>query len=309
MPALAVFPKCYKEAICNGAMTLEDWIDVAAGLDVDGLELYSGFLVRPDAERLRALRDRLRKCRLVVPMWCHSPDFTHPDPVRRREAVVLQREAIALLAALDAPPPRTCRVLSGQRWPGVGLEQGLAWAREGIHACLEDAVAHRVVLALENHYKDSLWQYPEFAQAPDLFLRLLAELPVAQVGVQFDPSNALVAGADPLALLEQVRDRVVSVHASDRSLKPGYGPDALRHEDAAPRTGYADILQHGAVGAGANDYDAIFATLAARDFDGWVSIEDGMDGMDELRQSAAFLRAKLATHFGPRGRSRRTPLA
>jgi sugar phosphate isomerase/epimerase len=33
-------------------------------------------------------------------------------------------------------------------------------------------------------------------------------------------------------------------------------------------------------------------------FDGWVSIEDGMDGMEDLRASVAFLRKKIAQHFG-----------
>jgi sugar phosphate isomerase/epimerase len=30
-------------------------------------------------------------------------------------------------------------------------------------------------------------------------------------------------------------------------------------------------------------------------FRGWISIEDGMNGLDEIRRSADFLRATLAT--------------
>jgi sugar phosphate isomerase/epimerase len=46
-----------------------------------------------------------------------------------------------------------------------------------------------------------------------------------------------------------------------------------------------------------NDYDKIFATLASVGFDSWISIEDGVDGMDELRESVHFLRAKIDQHF------------
>jgi len=46
-----------------------------------------------------------------------------------------------------------------------------------------------------------------------------------------------------------------------------------------------------------NDYDQIFSTLAAVGFSGWISIEDGMDGMDDLRESVRFLREKIDRHF------------
>jgi len=32
-------------------------------------------------------------------------------------------------------------------------------------------------------------------------------------------------------------------------------------------------------------------------FHGWVSIEDGVNGMEELRQSVAFLQPKLKKYF------------
>jgi len=112
--------------------------------------------------------------------------------------------------------------------------------------------------------------------------------------VNFDPSNAIVAGDDPLAVLAAVKERVVTMHASDRYLTSGTIED-LKQQDGA--TGYARNLKHGVIGQGLNDYDAIFSTLRAQGFDGWVSIEDGENGMDELRQSVAFLRRKMAEHF------------
>jgi sugar phosphate isomerase/epimerase len=63
--------------------------------------------------------------------------------------------------------------------------------------------------------------------------------------------------------------------------------------------GYADVLEHGVVGEGLNDYDEIFSTLAEVGFDGWVSIEDGQDperGMEHLQASARFLREKMSAH-------------
>jgi sugar phosphate isomerase/epimerase len=139
---------------------------------------------------------------------------------------------------------------------------------------------HGIVLGLENHYKDSFWRYPEFAQKRDVFLDLLARIPDRRnFGVQYDPSNAIVAGDDPVALLGEFADRVVSMHASDRYLAPD------------------GELHHGVTGKGLNDYDAIFRILAAAGYRGWISIEDGMNGLDEMAESLRFLREKTARHF------------
>jgi sugar phosphate isomerase/epimerase len=130
-----------------------------------------------------------------------------------------------------------------------------------------------------------------------VFLEILGRIPSPWLGVNYDPSNAILAGDDPLELLEAVKERVVSMHASDRHLKPGHTLEELRMVENV--AGYASILQHGVIGQGMNDYDAIFRTLHTAGFDGWISIEDGMNGLDEIAQSAAFLREKIARYWVP----------
>jgi sugar phosphate isomerase/epimerase len=61
--------------------------------------------------------------------------------------------------------------------------------------------------------------------------------------------------------------------------------------------GYAKRLRHGEIGKGLNDYDAIFSILSRAGFNGWVSIEDGVDGVDQLQRSAEFLLQKFAQHW------------
>src|SRR5208282_2604793 len=98
-----------------------------------------------------------------------------------------------------------------------------------------------------------------------------------------------------LELLEKVKHRVVSMHASDRHLKPGHTLEELKAvEDSV---GYANILVHGVIGHGMNDYPSIFRTLREVGFDGWVSIEDGVNGLGEIRESAEFLRPFLKSQI------------
>jgi sugar phosphate isomerase/epimerase len=292
MPRLSVFPKCYMDALCvTRSMSLLDWIDLAATLGVDGVEMYPGFFESFEPGYLEGVRRHLERSGLEAPMMCASPDFTQPDAGARRAEVDRERKMIEVTAALGG---RFCRVLSGQRRAEVSRADGVRWTVECIKALLDTAAAHDVVLNIENHYKDGYWRYPEFAQRLDVFLEVIDQIHSPWFGVNYDPSNATVAGEDPLAVLAAVKDRVVTMHASDRYLSHGTLADLERQDGSL---GYAGSLKHGVVGKGLNDYDAIFSTLRGQGFDGWVSIEDGENGMEELRQSVLFLRAKLAEHF------------
>jgi sugar phosphate isomerase/epimerase len=296
MPRLAAFPKAFMKPLCrDGTMTLDQWIDLAAPLGLDGLEYYSGFLELADASRWPAARRAVEARGLVIPMLCCSPDFAHPDPEFRRQEVEKEKNWIRMAATLGAG---YCRVLSGQRRPGLGQEQGIELVAGCIEACLPEAEACGVTLILENHYKDDFWSYPEFAQKMDVFCALVDRIRHPRFGVNYDPSNAFLAGDDPLELLRRVKHRVVTMHASDRSLIEGTLDDLRREEGGAE--GYARRLRHGAIGRGLNDYDAIFTELRSVGFDGWVSIEDGVNGMEELEESVTFVRAKLRQHFSAR---------
>ncbi len=167
---------------------------------------------------------------------------------------------------------------------------------ECINQCLPAAREHDIVLGLENHYKDGFWKYPEFAQKQDVFLALLQAIPEREhFGVQYDPSNAIVAGDDPVELLRLVADRVVSMHASDRYLAEGTSLDDLRQTDGT--LGYSPNLRHGVTGKGLNDYYTIFRILSEHGYQGWISIEDGMNGMEEMAESLAFLRRMVVQYY------------
>lgn len=289
MPQLAVFPKAFMDPLCKtGTLRLQTWIEMAATLEVDGLEFYSGFLDLQDPTYWPTARKLAEDHQLTIPMLCCSPDFTHPDPAFRQQQIDQEKRWIDMAAALGG---RFCRVLSGQRRPEVSREDGIRFAAESIEACIPHAAGYGITLIIENHYKDNYWQYPEFAQKMDVFCDLVERVQSPHFGVNYDPSNTILAGEDPLELLERVKHRVVTMHASDRYLKEGTIEDLRREEDSV---GYAKRLAHGVIGRGMNDYDKIFSTLQQVGFDSWVSIEDGEDGMEQLHESVKFLRAKFA---------------
>jgi sugar phosphate isomerase/epimerase len=295
-PRISVFPKYHFDELVAGEVSFELWIRDAAMLGGEGIEHYDGFfrsLAPADVDPvLRAIEETGQ----ITSMICFSPDFTHPDREERLRQVERQKAAIDLTVRLGA---RHCRTLSGQRFPGLTREDGIARTLEGIRRSLEYAERHDVVLCMENHYKDGTWRYPEFAQPEDIFLEIIEQIDSPYFGVQYDPSNAFVGGFDPVRFLETVRHRVVTMHASDRYLAPGATLADLATGDGA--TGYASALKHGETGKGLNDYDAIFRLLADVGFSGWISVEAGLNGLEEIARSVEFLKHKRAEHFGLSG--------
>jgi sugar phosphate isomerase/epimerase len=271
-------------------MTLLEWIDLASTLGVEGLEFYAGFL-EDDNAFLKKAKAALEKHGLEMPMLCCSPDFTQPEPAQLQAEIDREKRMIEITAFFGG---RFCRVLSGQRRPELTRAAGVTQVVRVIKSLLPFAEKHGVVLTMENHYKDNYWQYPEFAQKMDVFVEIVDQIDSPWFGVNYDPSNTILAGEDPLVLLDRVKRRVVSMHASDRYLKSGTIEDLRKEEDSI---GYAGRLSHGVVGKGMNDYDAIFSTLSAVGFNSWISIEDGMNGMDDLRESVRFLKTKIDLHF------------
>ena len=293
---IAAFPKCYLDAICvDRTMDVFQWIEMADALEVEGLELYEGFFASLDRGYLESIGDALARGNHAMPMLCVSADFTHPDPTCRTRAVEHQLRMMETARFLGGRGT-ACRILTGQRYPGLSLQEGLDRVAECYDRILPVAAELGIVLALENHYKDGYWTWPEFAQKMAVFLKVLDSVPESpHFGVQYDPSNAFVAGDDPIELLDAVLPRVVTMHASDRFLAEGATLEDVKAADGS--IGYLDALQHGVTGQGLNDYDAIFSRLAQAGFNGWVSIEDGMHGMDEMRRSVDFLRAMRTKHF------------
>jgi sugar phosphate isomerase/epimerase len=293
MPKLSAFPKCYMDELCvTKSMTLFEWIELAATLGVDGVEMYPRFFQSFEPEYLSRVKAHLTKHGLDAPMMCASPDFTTPDAGMRQVEVEREKQMIDVTAELGGG---FCRALSGQRRPDVPRADGVRWTVESIRSLIEHAALRKVVLTMENHYKDGYWHYPEFAQDIEIFMEIIDQIDSPWFGVNYDPSNAIIAGQDPLKVLAAVKSRVVTMHASDRYLASGTLEDLKRQDGTA---GYAQSLKHGVIGKGMNNYDKIFSVLRAEGFAGWISIEDGVNGMDELRESVSFMRSKIAEHFG-----------
>lgn len=294
---IAAFPKCFEYEIgLHRTMTVFEWIAMAQNqLDIEGLEMYDRFFTSLDEDYLARIVEAAHSAGFSIPMLLCSPDFTHPDPEERKRSLEYETRMIQAARFLGGKGT-VCRILSGQSHPGVAREQGIEWVVAAIQELIPVAKEYDIVLGMENHYKDSQWMHREFALKMDVFLEIVNAIPEQKYfGVQYDPSNAIVAGDDPISLLSAISDRVVSMHASDRFFLNGSA--VAGNNDSKEQLGYTPNLVHGVIGKGVNNYERIFEILSKREFRGWVSIEDGLHGLDEMRQSIHYLQRLREKYF------------
>ena len=180
-------------------------------------------------------------------MLCFSPNFTHDDPDERARQVDRQKAAIDLSVRLGNP------LLPHAHGPALPAREPRR------RRALVGRVHHAIARVRREARRDPLPREP-------LQGRRLAvpgvradggRLPRGDrrgsirrsFGVQYDPSNAVVGGFDPIAFLEKIKHRVVTMHASDRYLVPGTTIEEIRAADGT--VGYPDKLQARRDGQGA----------------------------------------------------------
>ena len=60
MPKLAAFPKGFIKPLVSGQMSIYEWIKLADGLRIDGLEFYNNFADVKDPANCQRLEKRLK---------------------------------------------------------------------------------------------------------------------------------------------------------------------------------------------------------------------------------------------------------
>ncbi|MFA4016772.1 MAG: hypothetical protein RUDDFDWM_001883 [Candidatus Fervidibacterota bacterium] len=255
--------------------SLESLFQQAVEFGLSFVELHYSMLPAYDRKTLNAVCDLLSRYGIGVSQLTCAPDFVHPDESVRLKELEQMKTMVEVARVIGA---RGVRVTAGCLHEGVSVADGINWAVECINRLLDFSEPRGIKLGLENHYKDRLWKKVDFAFQPAVFLELFHRLEETPIGINFDASNPLMVGEDPLTILREVKHKVWHMHASDRVV---------------------GSYQHTVVGEGDVNYDAIMAELASIGYYGFISLEDGNPIGDEgTRRSLSFLRRKIEEHFG-----------
>jgi sugar phosphate isomerase/epimerase len=241
--------------ITEGRMGLSEWLDLAIDCGLDGADISIMFLKNHTNTYLGQIKKLLAEKNMPFIMCATYPDFTHYDAVQLRREMDYLRHDIALCSELNIS---YLRVLAGQAHPEMPVERGVDQAVTYLREAVKYADDYGVTLVYENHAKPGAWQYIDLTYPPDLFLRVLEGIWDTNIRVNFDIGNVTAYGADPLALLSRVFEKVETIHVSDMTEKGKFGPAAIG-------TGVAPIRE-------------VFSLLKQRGFDNWLCIEEASGG-------------------------------
>ena len=250
-------------------------IEQAGSLGFDGVELLHRQMDGETPAYLNSLKQAAFKHGLSLPMLSIHQDFVSPDAAERQAAVDHTKKCIALAARLGVPAIR----LNSGRWntiksfddlmkvkgdeppiQGYTDEDAFKWCVDCIRACLPDAEAAGVTLALENH-----WGLSTKVEA---LLRIYKDVNSPWLGINLDTGNW---PGDPYEGIERLAPYATIVQA-----KTYYGGGVWYTLDL--------------------DYPRIAKILEKAGFKGWVSLE--MEGKEPaataVPKSLEVLRAAFA---------------
>jgi sugar phosphate isomerase/epimerase len=237
--------------LASGRITLVEWFNTAASLGLDGADVSVAHISSRQGADLDRLKQQALDAGVQLPILVTYTDFTHPDPEQRATQIDDLRDWINAGGRLGVA---FLRVTAGQAHPGLSEDDALAWAVEGLTACLADARAAGVRLLYENHTRGSIWKWNDFTHPASRFLEVIRRTRGTGLEVLFDTANNLVLNDDPERVLEAVVDRVGAVHLSDIASRGEYRPTVI--------------------GTGAAPLRRLLERVRAAGFDGWISVEE-----------------------------------
>jgi inosose dehydratase len=240
-------------------------LDEIARLGYDGCQLGLGF---PEGRELldsMAARElRLAEVYAALPMTAEGPSDGALDGALERLRLLVAGDGDVLCVALDGSPERSARAgrATSEDTPALTTD---GWRRlvDLIHDLAQATVAAGRRMAFHPHAGT-------FVETPDETERLLAATEPELVPLCLDVGHWLVGGGDPVATLRKYGERVTHLHLKD------VDPTVL----ARLRSG--ELADFGAavrarlfteLGAGLLDLDGCLATLAEREYRGWLMVE------------------------------------
>ncbi len=173
------------------AMTLEDFVDLAAQLGVDAIEPTAYYFKDTSPAYLARLRHRCIRLGLDVSGGAVGNNFCLADPDKLREEITKVKEWIERYALLGG---KTIRIFSGSTPKGESPEKATARCIEAIQEACDHAGKHGIFLALENH--------GGLTATPESMLPIVKAVRHDWFGVNLDSGNFHTA--DPYADLAKI---------------------------------------------------------------------------------------------------------
>jgi len=202
----------------GASMTLEDFLETAAEVGCDGVELTSYYFpADAGVEYMNRMKRRAFLLGLDVCATSVGNRFTFPPGKERDAQVAGVKKWINHAAEMGAP---CMRIFAGSTPEGSSDEEAIRWVVECIQECADLAAQRGVILALENHHG--------VTSTAEQVLAIVGAVKSEWVGVNLDTGNFRTE--DPYADIAKVAPYAVTTH-----FKTEMAPAGRAKERADPK--------------------------------------------------------------------------
>jgi sugar phosphate isomerase/epimerase len=196
------------------AMTLDDFIDLSAGMDLDAVEFTQYYFPRTTPDYLAHLKGHCTRLGLDVSGTAVGNNFTVADPAKLKEQIAAVKQWVEHTARLGG---KTMRIFAGNVAKNDTEEKARARCVEAIQEACDHAARYGVYLALENH--------GGIVATIEQTLRVVQAVKHDWFGVNLDTGN--FHSPDPYADLARLAPYAVTVQIKTEIQRAG-----MKKEDA-----------------------------------------------------------------------------
>jgi len=199
----------FNEPLSAKTMNLDELLEFCAEQNFDGVDLtgyyFPGYPQVPSDEYIYHLKRKAHLLGVSISGTGIRNDFTNPDPLKRKEDILLIKNWIEVAAKLGAP---VLRIFSGVIIPKeYNWNQIAAWMASDIRECVAYGQQHGVIVAIQNHN--------DFILTADQVIKIIRAINSEWFGLILDTGSfrqldayAEIEKAIPYAVNWQVKEKI-----------------------------------------------------------------------------------------------------
>jgi sugar phosphate isomerase/epimerase len=221
-------------------MTLDDFVELAAGMNLDAVEPTAYYFAETSSEYLAHLKGKCSRLGLDISGTAVGNNFCTSNASKLMQEIQSVKQWVEHASRLGA---KTIRIFAGSVDKGDSEEKARARCVEAIQEACDYAAKFGVILALENH--------GGIVATIDQMLAVVQAVKHEWFGVNWDTGNFI--SPDPYADLTRLAPYAITVQIKTEIQRTGKKKEGKRKEDA--------------------DLERLIGILRAADYRGYVALE------------------------------------
>jgi sugar phosphate isomerase/epimerase len=195
----------YRKLLQHGPMTMEEFIERAVSLRVDGVDMTGYYLKSTEPDYLASLRHLAYRKGVAFSGAACGVSLVQADAAKRAETVTAIKKWVDIADALGAAH---LRIFAGKLPSGTTLKQSIDWTVEGMKTGSDYSGRKGITLGIEDH--------SGVTQSADVCLEIMHRVNSPYAGINLDITHFVpTASSDAYAQIEACIPYATNTHIRD----------------------------------------------------------------------------------------------